>query len=54
MWIDSRGATVLVPSECKRLLAVTAKNGGIGRLGYRPIRHRWWSRSTSPFAMAMS
>lgn len=24
---------MLVPSECKRLLAVTAKNGGIGRLG---------------------
>ncbi|MGD0394650.1 MAG: pyridoxamine 5'-phosphate oxidase family protein [Acidimicrobiales bacterium] len=33
MWIDDRGTTVLPSSECKRLLAVTAKEGGIGRIG---------------------
>ncbi len=33
MWIDNRGTTVLPPSEGKRLLAVTAKEGGIGRVG---------------------
>lgn len=33
MWIDGKGATVLPPSECKRLLAVVAKADGIGRLG---------------------
>ncbi len=33
MWIDAKGSTVLLVSECMRLLAVTAKDGGIGRLG---------------------
>ena len=33
MWIDESGTTVLPSSECKRLLALTAKEGGIGRLG---------------------
>ena len=33
MWIDGRGTTVLPSSECRRLLAMTAKDGGVGRLG---------------------
>jgi nitroimidazol reductase NimA-like FMN-containing flavoprotein (pyridoxamine 5'-phosphate oxidase superfamily) len=33
MWIDSSGATVLPASECRRLLAVAAKEGSVGRLG---------------------
>jgi nitroimidazol reductase NimA-like FMN-containing flavoprotein (pyridoxamine 5'-phosphate oxidase superfamily) len=33
MWIDGRGTTVLPVAECKRLLAVAAGDGGIGRLG---------------------
>jgi nitroimidazol reductase NimA-like FMN-containing flavoprotein (pyridoxamine 5'-phosphate oxidase superfamily) len=33
MWIDQRGSEVLDPSECRRLLALAAKQGGIGRLG---------------------
>jgi hypothetical protein len=33
MWIDTKGSTVLPASECLRLLAMTAKAGGIGRLG---------------------
>jgi Pyridoxamine 5'-phosphate oxidase len=33
MWIDRSGTTVLPPSECKRLLAVAAAEGGVGRLG---------------------
>jgi nitroimidazol reductase NimA-like FMN-containing flavoprotein (pyridoxamine 5'-phosphate oxidase superfamily) len=33
MWIDGRGATVLPAPECKRLLAVAAKAGWIGRIG---------------------
>ncbi|HVB92744.1 MAG TPA: pyridoxamine 5'-phosphate oxidase family protein [Acidimicrobiales bacterium] len=32
MWIDAKGATVLPASECRRLLALTAKEGGTGRL----------------------
>ncbi len=32
MWIDAKGSTVLPASECRRLLALTAKEGGIGRL----------------------
>lgn len=33
MWIDQRGSEVLVPSECRRLVARAAKHGGVGRLG---------------------
>jgi hypothetical protein len=33
MWIDAMGSTVLPISECKRLLAVAAKEGSVGRLG---------------------
>jgi nitroimidazol reductase NimA-like FMN-containing flavoprotein (pyridoxamine 5'-phosphate oxidase superfamily) len=33
MWIDAKGSTVLSGPECMQLLAVTAKGGGIGRLG---------------------
>jgi len=33
MWIDQRGSEVLTVPECHRLLAVAAKEGGIGRLG---------------------
>ena len=33
MWIDGKGSTVLPAPECKRLLAVVARAGGIGRLG---------------------
>ena len=33
MWTDAKGSTVLTAPECKRLLAVSAKQGGIGRLG---------------------
>jgi len=33
MWIDASGTTVLPPAECKRLLAVTSKDGGVGRIG---------------------
>ena len=33
MWTDAKGSTVLPAPECKRLLAVAAKEGGIGRLG---------------------
>ena len=33
MWIDTKGSDVLPASECMRLLAVTAKDGGVGRLG---------------------
>jgi len=33
MWTDAKGSTVLSPPECKRLLAVAAKQGSIGRLG---------------------
>jgi len=33
MWIAGRGTTVLPPAECKRLLAITSKRGGVGRLG---------------------
>jgi hypothetical protein len=33
MWIDARGSTVLPTPECQRLLAVAAKDGGVGRLG---------------------
>jgi len=33
MWIDAKGSTVLPMSECERLLAVEAKEGGVGRLG---------------------
>ena len=33
MWIDAKGSTVLPEAECKRLLAVAAKDDRIGRLG---------------------
>lgn len=33
MWIDAKGSTVLPVPECKRLLALAAKEGRIGRLG---------------------
>ncbi len=33
MWIDAKGSTVLPPPECLRLLAVGAKEDGIGRIG---------------------
>ena len=33
MWIDAKGSTVLPEPECKRLLAVVAKDDPIGRLG---------------------
>ena len=33
MWIDAKGSTVLPSPECMRLLAVRAKEGGIGRIG---------------------
>jgi nitroimidazol reductase NimA-like FMN-containing flavoprotein (pyridoxamine 5'-phosphate oxidase superfamily) len=33
MWIDAKGSTVLPALECMRLLALTAKDGGVGRLG---------------------
>lgn len=33
MWIDAKGSTVLPRPECERLLAVKAKEGGVGRLG---------------------
>ena len=33
MWIDAKGSTVLPSPECMRLLAVGAKEGGIGRVG---------------------
>jgi hypothetical protein len=32
MWIDAKGSTVLPAAECMRLLAVTAKRGGVVRL----------------------
>ena len=33
MWIDGRGSTVITTVECKRLLALRAKEWGVGRLG---------------------
>ena len=33
MWIDGKGSTVLPGPECRRLLALAAKDGRIGRLG---------------------
>jgi nitroimidazol reductase NimA-like FMN-containing flavoprotein (pyridoxamine 5'-phosphate oxidase superfamily) len=33
MWIDGKGSTVLPTPECRRLLALAAKEDGIGRLG---------------------
>lgn len=33
MWIDSKGSTVLPVPECRRLLALSAKGGRVGRLG---------------------
>jgi nitroimidazol reductase NimA-like FMN-containing flavoprotein (pyridoxamine 5'-phosphate oxidase superfamily) len=33
MWMDSKGATVLVVPECRRLLAVASKEGWFGRIG---------------------
>jgi nitroimidazol reductase NimA-like FMN-containing flavoprotein (pyridoxamine 5'-phosphate oxidase superfamily) len=32
MWIDGKGTTVLPATECKRLMAVAAQDGLIGRL----------------------
>src|ERR1019366_1867312 len=32
MWIDQRGSEVLTRPECHRLLAVAARNGGVGRV----------------------
>jgi hypothetical protein len=33
MWLDRKGSTVIEVAECKRLLAVAAKLGLIGRVG---------------------
>lgn len=33
MWVDAKGSTILPMAECKRLLAVAAKDERIGRLG---------------------
>jgi Pyridoxamine 5'-phosphate oxidase len=33
VWIDAAGATILPASECRRLLAIAAKDIGLGRLG---------------------
>jgi uncharacterized protein len=33
MWIDAKGSTVLPVPECRRLLALAAQEGRIGRLG---------------------
>jgi Pyridoxamine 5'-phosphate oxidase len=33
MWIDAKGSTVLPAPECMRLLAVAAKDSGVGRIG---------------------
>jgi nitroimidazol reductase NimA-like FMN-containing flavoprotein (pyridoxamine 5'-phosphate oxidase superfamily) len=33
MWIDRKGSTVLPAPECMRLLAVAAKDTGLGRIG---------------------
>ncbi len=33
MWMDGKGSTVLPAPECRRLLALVAKGGGVGRLG---------------------
>ena len=33
MWVDRRGSEILPRPECLRLLAVVAKDEGIGRLG---------------------
>jgi hypothetical protein len=33
MWIDGKGSTVLPAPECRRLLALVASHGGVGRLG---------------------
>jgi hypothetical protein len=33
MWFDERGSEVLPHSECLRLVALAAKEGGVGRLG---------------------
>ena len=33
MWIDAKGSTVLPAPECRRLLALAAKEGRVGRLG---------------------
>jgi nitroimidazol reductase NimA-like FMN-containing flavoprotein (pyridoxamine 5'-phosphate oxidase superfamily) len=38
MWMDAKGATVLPTPECKRLLALVAKRGEIGRLGLSTSR----------------
>jgi nitroimidazol reductase NimA-like FMN-containing flavoprotein (pyridoxamine 5'-phosphate oxidase superfamily) len=33
MWIDQKGSSVLLRSECMRLLTIAAKEVGIGRIG---------------------
>jgi hypothetical protein len=33
MWIDAKGSTVLPAPECMRLLALAAKDSGVGRIG---------------------
>ncbi len=33
MWIDGKGSTILPVAECRRLLALGAKEGRIGRVG---------------------
>lgn len=33
MWIDAKGSTVLPVPECRRLLALAAKEGRVGRIG---------------------
>lgn len=32
MWLDQRGSEILQPSECRRLLALAAKQGVVGHL----------------------
>ncbi|MGP8060553.1 MAG: pyridoxamine 5'-phosphate oxidase family protein [Acidimicrobiales bacterium] len=49
MWIDQRGSEVLEPAECRRLLALAAKEVGYGRLAVSrqgapvvvPVNFRW-------------
>jgi hypothetical protein len=38
MWVDARGSTVIPAPECMQLLAVSAKESGIGRLGVPTVQ----------------
>ncbi len=52
MWIDAKGSTVLSPPECMQLLAVAARDMGVGRLGVAteqapvitPVNFSLWDR----------